>query len=406
MEMHENSDSDDEEDIIQKTTRSHNARLDFAIQYNLDRPFYIGVVAHGMLKTSGDVRMPSLVPNGMTLSTITATHPGKSNFANRLKCFKVLQSTNLFLKNQTSTEIPFTTISDKIAALPHHTNVTVGPEIFEDADYAQTRGQTRVMTYSSGEPFLSKIFAGMWMPHVDKGDKLVVLDYLSPEPAVKDVTFALRAKNGDAKETEVFETTTTDILNILKSKGINNLVLIDFSCSSFSRADLPGSVLGIRALQFDIMNKGYAGGARKKTKTKTKKKFASSCLKRERRMKTRKKSKKGGFFFSNKTVDKAECDPNQLSMITDAESMHAKYQKCCPKGVFGSKNSSPYCKQLELNFNPAIQRENNAGDEDAAMMEHVYDVPMPQKKAWWKFWGGKKSRRRLIRRKRRTMKRF
>ena len=30
--------------------------------------------------------------------------------------------------------------------------------------------------------------------------------------------------------------------------------------------------------------------------------------------------------------------------------MKDNYQKCCPKSMFGSKNSSPYCKQLDLNF--------------------------------------------------------
>ena len=56
------------------------------------------------------------------------------------------------------------------------------------------------------------------------------------------------------------------------------------------------------------------------------------------------------FFSSNSTVVPSECDPNNLSMIKDTKSMKDNYQKCCPKGMFGSKNSSPYCKQLNMNF--------------------------------------------------------
>jgi len=77
------------------------------------------------------------------------------------------------------------------------------------------------------------------------------------------------------------------------------------------------------------------------------------------------KSRKGGFFkfFSNKPkVVPSECDQNKLSMLKDSKSMHANYQTCCPKNWMGKKNSSPYCKQLDLNFNAAIKGANiNAG---------------------------------------------
>jgi hypothetical protein len=69
------------------------------------------------------------------------------------------------------------------------------------------------------------------------------------------------------------------------------------------------------------------------------------------------RSRKGGFFFKSKTVDSEECNVNNLADLerddgTDtATKMRQNYQKCCPKGMFGRKNRSPYCKQLEKNFN-------------------------------------------------------
>ncbi len=76
------------------------------------------------------------------------------------------------------------------------------------------------------------------------------------------------------------------------------------------------------------------------------------------------KTKKGGFFnlFGKKKVVPAECDPNNLSMIKDAKSMHANYQTCCPKNWFGRKNSSSYCKQLDLNFKAAQKGSNDTGN--------------------------------------------
>ena len=120
------------------------------------------------------------------------------------------------------------------------------------------------------------------------------------------------------------------------------------------------------------------------------------------------KNKKGGFlnfFSSNSTVVPSECDPNNLSMIKDTKSMQDNYQKCCPKGTFGSKNSSPYCKQLDLNYRAAIKGENDAREYTGYSPEEVYqmrnanqtftpNVTMPKEKSWYQFWGGKKSRRR------------
>jgi hypothetical protein len=115
------------------------------------------------------------------------------------------------------------------------------------------------------------------------------------------------------------------------------------------------------------------------------------------------KNKKGGFFnfFSSKPkVVPTECDPNNLSMIKDANSMQENYKKCCPKGMFGTKNSSPYCKQLNLNYTAALKGENEAKEYVGFTPEEVYqmkqaeniyspEVTMP-KKSWW---GGKKTRR-------------
>ena len=100
--------------------------------------------------------------------------------------------------------------------------------------------------------------------------------------------------------------------------------------------------------------------------------------------------------------------------------MHKKYQTCCPKGSFGTKNSSPFCKQLDLNFQAALTGSNNANEYHGYEPDEVYNmqqtqgqnVPAPQlsqsqydvaaaqKKPWYKFWGGKKSKRRRSHRKR------
>lgn len=118
------------------------------------------------------------------------------------------------------------------------------------------------------------------------------------------------------------------------------------------------------------------------------------------------KNKKGGFlnfFSSNKSVVPSECDPNQLSMIKDKYEMQTQYQKCCPKGTFGSKNSSPYCKQLDLNMSAQTQLHRDTagyyGDESEINIDEIKSMSnapllgdMP-KKPWYKFWGGKKSRR-------------
>ena len=99
------------------------------------------------------------------------------------------------------------------------------------------------------------------------------------------------------------------------------------------------------------------------------------------------RNRKGGFFFSKPTVvSSTECDVNNLSTLTkmpstedsngeikpydermndlDEMSIRLKnnYDKCCPKGFMGSKNTSPYCKQLDLNFQAARKAENDANE--------------------------------------------
>jgi len=110
---------------------------------------------------------------------------------------------------------------------------------------------------------------------------------------------------------------------------------------------------------------------------------------------------KGGFFSTNNYVPvlQEECDPNKLSMIKGSEDLHANYQKCCPKGTFGTKNSSPYCKQVDLNFQAAIKGENDANayqgfePEQVQQMQQQDAAMAPPKKPWYKFWGGKKTRK-------------
>jgi hypothetical protein len=70
----------------------------------------------------------------------------------------------------------------------------------------------------------------------------------------------------------------------------------------------------------------------------------------------------GGFFdfFSSKsaTVVPENCNPNNLSQLKSSQQLRENYQTCCPKTMFGlKKNSSPYCKQIELNMNAAVKGE-------------------------------------------------
>ena len=141
------------------------------------------------------------------------------------------------------------------------------------------------------------------------------------------------------------------------------------------------------------------------------------------------KSLKGGFFFSNKVNQSGQCDVNKLTELKTSEEMHQNYQTCCPKGMFGTKNSSAYCKQLDLNFQAKLKGDNDALDQtDVTQMATVqqpsdaavpYENPTPianihpseaaasaPQPPWYKFWGGKKSKRRRSHRKRKSSKKY
>ena len=126
----------------------------------------------------------------------------------------------------------------------------------------------------------------------------------------------------------------------------------------------------------------------------------------KKRNKTHKKSKRGGFFFGSKpaVAPSAECDPNNLVNIQGSDALHANYQKCCPKGFMGTKNSSPYCKQIDLNFQAALKSENDAKGYAGMSLDEAQNFemqtrndpafnPPPAAKPWWKFWGGKSRKR-------------
>jgi hypothetical protein len=145
-----------------------------------------------------------------------------------------------------------------------------------------------------------------------------------------------------------------------------------------------------------------------------------------KRNKKIRKTLKGGFFSSSNKVNPypGQCDVNQLSELKTTDEMHKNYQACCPKGMFGTKSSSPYCKQLDLNFQGALAGEKKADDEyhgfepseSNNMKQNATPLPPVQinprdaaataKAPWYKFWGGKKSKRKSAHRKRKHSRRY
>jgi hypothetical protein len=134
-----------------------------------------------------------------------------------------------------------------------------------------------------------------------------------------------------------------------------------------------------------------------------------------------KKKRGGGLFSNSKVVSSTECDINNLSTISkdmgDGQDplikMRTNYQKCCPKDFMGRKNSSPYCKQLNMNFNAQSNYQRDIagyyGDEtDVSKIKQIMNDPMvysssstydpmdystPSQKPWYKFWAGKRTKR-------------
>ena len=110
------------------------------------------------------------------------------------------------------------------------------------------------------------------------------------------------------------------------------------------------------------------------------------------------KIKKGGWG-NNVVAPLGECDPNDLPNITDKNKLQEKYVKCCPKNIFGQKNKSPYCKQIDLNWRAKEQFTRDVagyyGDEtDVNKIKQSMNELEVAKKPWYKFWGGKTKKRR------------
>ena len=124
-------------------------------------------------------------------------------------------------------------------------------------------------------------------------------------------------------------------------------------------------------------------------------------MKSKRNMRTNKRkrrtSKRGGvlgYFGKKSQVDQSECEPNDLVNIKSSLEMHNKYQNCCPRSrLFRTKNSSPYCKQLELNFKHALRKEklDEHGETDTFDKEIIANY---KKRPRW-FFGGKKTRKNI-----------
>lgn len=116
-----------------------------------------------------------------------------------------------------------------------------------------------------------------------------------------------------------------------------------------------------------------------------------------RKSNRRRHRKRGGGWFATKKVSALEiCDPNKLSSIKDYNEMHTNYQTCCPKSRFGYKNSSPYCKQLDLNFQTVYKHRDDyavvSNDDDAGRLKKELDAPSSPMRSWWR-WGGRRNKK-------------
>ena len=88
---------------------------------------------------------------------------------------------------------------------------------------------------------------------------------------------------------------------------------------------------------------------------------------RSKRRKTRRnKSRRGGvsnpflapsqYAFANKV----DCSNMNIDVINDMKELHSRYQKCCPKNMFGFKNSSAICKKMDTRFKQLWKKENDS----------------------------------------------
>ncbi len=101
----------------------------------------------------------------------------------------------------------------------------------------------------------------------------------------------------------------------------------------------------------------------KKNMRRTKKHLKNNKSKTKTRYnKLTRHNKRGGGFFDffkgTSSVVSENCDPMKLTQLKSSTEMRNNYQTCCPKKYFGLvKDSSPYCKQLDLNFKSAVESE-------------------------------------------------
>lgn len=80
-------------------------------------------------------------------------------------------------------------------------------------------------------------------------------------------------------------------------------------------------------------------------------------IRRNKRNSKRSRSRKGGFFglFDDKhNTGNASCNPNNLANLKSSIEIKKNIDTCCPKNWYGRKNNSPYCKQLNLNYDAAL----------------------------------------------------
>lgn len=116
----------------------------------------------------------------------------------------------------------------------------------------------------------------------------------------------------------------------------------------------------------------------------TKKYMRKTKRHRKNKSRTRHYKRGGGFFdfFTGKSsVVPDDCDPMKLTQLKTSNEMRSKYQQCCPKKYFGmAKNSSPYCKQLDLNFKSAVEREGlekqYVGMDEPVEVAQMQNAPM------------------------------